>query len=61
MMQLFIIIRKVKMWKQSDRRRFSLDKLFKMTLTFYMWVIGVWTIVTLIWFWMNGFCFFIAR
>ena len=49
------------MWKQSDRRRFSLDKLFKMTLTFYMWVTGVWTITTLVWFWMNGFCFFIAK
>ena len=61
MMQLFIIIRKVKMWKESDRRRISLDKLFKMTLTFYMWVTGVWTITTLVWFWMNGFCFFLAK
>ena len=49
------------MWKQSDRRRFSLDKLFKMTLTFYMWVTGVWTITTLVWFLMNGFCFFLAK
>ena len=55
-------------WKNADfrkihkvKRRFSLNRIFKMTLTFYMWVTGVWTIVTLIWFWMNGFCFFITK
>jgi len=48
------------MWKQLDRRRFSLDKIFKLAFIFYFMSSGIWNIVTMIWFWMNGFCFFTA-
>ena len=47
-------------WKQEDRRRFGINFLLKCAAIFYFMSSGIWNIVTMIWFWMNEYCFIVA-